>query len=112
MKKQVKPKQPVDLNKVTVKFKRWNCRIELGAYNNGRLAFELISIKNDEPILVATVNVPEAILRKDEVIIKNYSENEGVLEVLVKAKIISEPIGYIKTGFASSPICRILNYQC
>lgn len=94
---------------ITVKFKRWNCRIERGTYNNGRIALELVDIKNDEPVLVATLNIPEAIIMKDEVIIKNYGENEGVLEVLIQANIISAPIGYVFTGLVLSSVCKLLN---
>lgn len=91
-----------------IKFKKWDCRLEKGVYNNGRIALELVNVKNDEPVLVATVNVPEVDIEKDEVVIKNYSENEGILEVMVKAKIISEPIRFITTGHTSSPICKLL----
>lgn len=93
---------------IAIKFKKWNCRLEKGIYNNGRTALELINVKNDEPVLCATVNVPEIDIEKDEVVIKNYSENQGVLDVLVKAKIISEPIRFITTGLTSSPICKLL----
>lgn len=91
-----------------IKFKRWNCRLEKGVYNNGRIALELVNVKNDEPILVATINIPEIHIENDEVVIKNYSENDGVLDVLVKAKIISLPIRYTTTGLISSPICKLL----
>jgi hypothetical protein len=44
----------------------------------------------------------------DEVIIKNYSENEGILEVLIAAKVIGEPIRFASTGWTSSPVCKII----
>jgi hypothetical protein len=92
----------------TVKFKRWICFVEMGIYPNERKAIELINAKNGEPVLVATINVPEINIGVDEVIIKNYSENEGVLESLIKAKIISNPLRTIQTGFITAPICKLL----
>lgn len=91
-----------------VKFKRWICFIEMGIYPNDRKAIELINAKNGESVLVATINVPEIIINEDEVIIKNYTENEGVLEALIKAKVISSPIRTIQTGFITAPICKLL----
>jgi hypothetical protein len=92
----------------TVKFKRWICFVEMGTYPNDRNAIELINSKNGEPILVATINVPEILINEDEVIIKNYSENEGVFEALIKAKIIGNPIRTIQTRFITAPICKLL----
>lgn len=92
----------------TVKFKRWICFVEMGTYPNDRKAIELINAKNGEPVLVATINVPEISIDEDEVIIKNYSENEGVLEALIIAKVISCPVRIIHTGLITAPICKLL----
>jgi hypothetical protein len=92
----------------TIKFLGFNCRLERGEYNNGRLALELVDIKSDEPVAVATVNMPMEALSKDEVVIKNYSENEGILDALIKAKVISQPIRIVQSGYVSSPICKLL----
>lgn len=92
----------------TVKFKRWICFLELGIYPNGRKAIELIDAKNGESVLVATINVPEVQINDDEVIIKNYSENEGILEALIKSNVISSPIKTIQTGFITAPICKLI----
>ena len=91
-----------------IKFKKWNCLIEKGKYNNGRIALSFVNKRNGEDIIVATVNIPEVRIAKDEVIIKNYSENEGVLEILMQAGIISEPVRSIETVFVTFPICKLL----
>jgi hypothetical protein len=103
-----------------IKFKDWNCRLVFGRYGNGRIAIQLY---NDEPIdeghyiaqpgtsliATATVNVVDCeLLGKNQIIIKNYSENEGMLEALVQAKIISTPVGKAKTGFVTVAICDLL----
>jgi hypothetical protein len=92
----------------SINFQGFECRIEMGQYSNGRTAMELVEIGTEEPVLVATVNIPFEALMKDEVIIKNYSENEGILEVLIAANVISEPIRYASTGWTSSPVCKLL----
>lgn len=89
-------------------FKNWKCFIEKGTYSNGRIALELIHSKDGEPVLVATINIPEIFVAKDEVIIKNYSENEGVLELLINANIISKPLRMVESSFITAPICRLL----
>jgi hypothetical protein len=48
-------------------------------------------------------------LESNEVAIKNYSENQGVLEVLIAANIISEPVRFIASGFIEAPICKLIN---
>jgi|APSaa5957512576_1039674.scaffolds.fasta_scaffold12820_6 hypothetical protein len=88
-----------------VKFKQWNCEVEFGEYSNGRIAIELV---DPEPIAVATVNLPDVVLKDDEVIIKDYSENEGVLDALVEAGYVSKPIDWVRTGFVTCPICKLL----
>ena len=80
----------------------------MGQYSNGRTALELVEIGTDEPVLMASVNVPFEPLFDDEVIIKNYSENEGILAVLIAAKVIGEPIRFASTGWTSSPVCKII----
>lgn len=78
-------------------------------YGNGRTALEMVGSKGKfkgESILVASVNIPEERIEKDEVIIKNYSENEGILDVLVDAKIISKPIRNGSVG--GTFVCKML----
>lgn len=94
-----------------VEFMGFKCNVDINqTYANGRKAIILTDVVDGDSVAYATINVEEAILLPEQVIIKNYSENEGILDVLVKAKIISEPIGSIKIGaWVSAPICVILN---
>lgn len=63
-------------------------------------------------VFTASVCLPEFTLGEDEVFIKNWSENEGVMEALVAHKIISPPIGEYPAGHCWAtkhkikPICR------
>ena len=91
-----------------VTFSEWDCYLVKEKYSNGRTALTLMEEDSHEEVLIATVNIPEVTLASDEVIIKDYSENEGVLKVLVEAGIISLPIDSVETGFVTCPICKIL----
>lgn len=57
--------------------------------------------------LVASTNL-DANLPKNMVAIKDYSENEGMLSALTEAGIVSEPVGYIASGFVEFPVCVII----
>jgi hypothetical protein len=81
---------------------------EWGNYSNGRTALELIGSEDKETVMVATVNIPDAQIEKDELIIKNYSENEGVLEALQKAGIIGPILRNVRTGFVTCPVVKRL----
>lgn len=94
-----------------VRFKEWDCIVQFHLYNNCRTAIELVDEKDGEPVLMATVNIPEAHIESDEVIIKNYSENEGILEVLIEAEIISGPIDYVQSDFVECPVCKLLKRE-
>ena len=56
------------------------------------------------PIATITVNIPG--LAPDELAIKDYSENEGMLESLMAKDLIELPHRYVVSGFVSLPIVR------
>lgn len=81
-------------------------QIKFGRYSNLRVAMWA----NDDdglPIVKLTVNAPYIELGESEVIIKNYSENEGVLEDLIEMKVV-EPIKEIIVGFETCKVCKVL----
>ena len=92
-----------------VKFKKWNCELQFGKYYNGRTAIELIEVGTGDPVAVATVNILEiGELENDEVVIKDYSENSGMLKTLVKHKIVSDPIATHKRDWVTFYVCKLL----
>lgn len=93
---------------VKIKFKEWDCVLQFHKYNNDRTALMLVDEYDGSPVAVATINIPNEDLGKDEVVIKDYTENEGMLDTLIDAGIISNPVAYIKTGYVNSPICKLL----
>jgi hypothetical protein len=57
-----------------------------------------------EPIMVASVNPPEP-LADNEIAIKNWSENEGIEDELIRFGFIPpHPIRFIQSGFVSIPV--------
>ena len=47
-------------------------------------------------------------LPKNAVCIKNYSENEGILEWLISNGIVGQPIGEFQYGYVNISVCEIL----
>jgi hypothetical protein len=96
------------MSAIIVKFKGWVCDLVFDWYTvNGRLSIDLIDLEDGQPIAHATVNIPDYDLPPDEVIIKDYSENEGMLAALVKIGIVKPTGKRIQTGFVYCPICKI-----
>lgn len=91
-----------------VKFKRWNCNVEFAKYNNGRTAIQLTEVETGEPIAVATVNVPDWPTYENHVIIKDWSENEGMYDVLHEAGIVGSIITLVPTGYVNGKLCELL----
>ena len=100
-----------------VKFANQLCNVRIDRYPSGQNLIQLIAFggPNDgEYWATASINMPGYTLEKDEVIIKDYSENHGMLEALVKAGIVQEivyPDGgqkVIPSGFVYVPVCKML----
>ena len=85
--------------------------VSLRKYNNGRTAIELLEMDPAYgyfPYATATVNVPEVLLADNEVLVKDYSENEGVLDFLIKYNIVTPTPNGVHSGFVWLPVA-ILN---
>ena len=90
-------------------YQTYDCQLVFDKYRNGQTAIELRddSYPFEGPVAVATVSLDES-WNKDEVFIKNYSENEGMLNSLINAGIISNPVRYISSGYVMIPVCKLL----
>jgi len=83
-------------------------RIELGKYANGRTRINLIDNLDNEPYATATTNLPDVLLLDNEVFIKDYSENEGILNFLTKNNIVVPTNKWATSGHVDIQVC-ILN---
>ena len=99
-----------------IQFGEWKCTIRFGKYQNNRIAIELMNAEpieeygyvmgtGTERIATATVNVPDFPLKDNEVAIKDYSENDGMLAALIHGNVVHMPHKYVQTGFESCPVC-------
>ena len=80
--------------------------IQWGRYPNGRVAIRLFD--EEGPYATATVNVTEAELAADEVAVKDYAENDGIM-ALLQAMGIAEPTGRrVPVGRVDAPVARLL----
>lgn len=93
-----------------VKIGEYNCEVVYFKYSyNNRTAIQLIDTEDGLPFARATINLPDVELEQDEVIIKNYEENEGIYEALVKANIIYPYHKTANNGFIEALICKLKN---
>jgi len=81
--------------------------IKLDKYANGRTRINLIDALDNEPYAVATTNLPDVLLLDNEVLVKDYSENEGVLEFLTTNNIVVPTDKWVTTGFVDVQVCTL-----
>ena len=100
--------EPVKL-KQQVKFKEWTCDVFYSKYaENGNASLTLIDSTDHSPIAIASVN-PGVEIPSDYVVIKDYSENEGMVDALIKADIIEKPETFVRLSqYVNAPICKLL----
>lgn len=79
------------------------CFFKLKKYMNNRTC---ISLEDEQkgPVINITINIPDVKIPEGAVAIKNYSENEGILEWLEENGFIKEIIGSIPYNWVSIPI--------
>jgi hypothetical protein len=100
------------MNYIQENFANWIPRVY--HYNgNNRIAIQYESESTEipgymEPECMATINVPDEHLELDDIIIKDYSENEGIYQCMVDAGHIAPAHKYVNSGFITAPVCKLL----
>jgi hypothetical protein len=84
----------------------YTLRVEFLKYQNGQIRIQLYDTADGFPYATATVATEKHLLKEDEVAIKDYSENEGILNTLIKHEIVENPHAFIQSGFVKIPICK------
>jgi hypothetical protein len=92
--------------KLSTKYGEYEVVIKMSTYSNGQKRMDLIDSEDGFPVAVATVAIEED-LPEGEIAIKDYSENEGVLNFLISEGIVSDPLRHFSSGFVKIPICKI-----
>lgn len=93
---------------IHTKYYSGEIKLQFAQYSNGRTAICLTDAVTGEPVMTATVNLPDEPLVEGEVIIKDWSENEGIMTSLMNAGVISDPIGTTYTGYVEASIHELL----
>lgn len=91
-----------------VQFAGFDCVINFATYANGRTAIQLCDATDGQPVSMATVNLPDEHMVEDEVAIKDYSENSGMVDTLVAAGVIARPHRAVPSGFVTIPVCSLM----
>ena len=78
----------------------------LRKYGNGRTA---VVLEDEEGLYaVATVNLPDEPLEDGYVFVKDYSENEGMLQALVDAGIVERTDkDTVQSGYVEVPVAKL-----
>ena len=90
-----------------IHFEGFDCPVQIEKYESGYNAIRLVDDKDGDTVAIASVNIPD--LQPDEVGIKNYSENEGVYDVLLNAGIITPSHREVQQGWITIPVCKLTN---
>lgn len=90
-----------------VRFKQWDCIVQKRQYGNGRPALQLIDAEDGSPVAWATVNLPDLPAGPNQVFIKDYSENEGMLAALVAAGVVKPTGESVRSRFVEMPVCEL-----
>ena len=90
-----------------IKFNGVECTLAFAEYENGNTA--ILLMEGGTRYAVATLNDPELeLLEADQVLIKDYSENEGMVKALQEAGIVQplypHPVG---TFGANTWVCKL-----
>lgn len=67
-----------------------------------------LEARDEQGFPYMVIGLPHKSLNKDEVAIKNYSENTGILEALLANNIVDKPHRFLRQGFVTVPVCKLL----
>jgi hypothetical protein len=97
----------------TVQFKDWRCRLYLASYSDGNTALSMYDTEDGSAITCVSINLApvEAELLEDRALIylKDYSENEEMLDLLVAEGIVERTGHTRQSGYIEAPLVRIID---
>ena len=93
----------------TTSYGEFQLNVEFAKYKNDQVAIKLIDSSDGMPFATATLCVEDDLLKEGEVAIKDYSENEGILNSLIESNIVEPPHAFIQSNFVKIPICKLIS---
>ena len=88
-----------------VKFRGTECIVRAREYNNGNLAIELLESETGDHYTPCTVNV--GLTPAGSVAVKDYSENEGMLDFLRGIGLVGDTMYTVQSGFVLVPVVEL-----
>ncbi len=91
-----------------VDFHGRTCSLRFCRYGNNRPALTLVDPTTGEAEATCTVNIPELELAPDEILVKDYNENSGMLKSLELAGVVKSTGKCVQSGYVRIPVCKLL----
>ena len=91
----------------TVIFSGYTCDVQFSRYHDNNLAIILVDIVDGGPVATATVNIEGVELPANEVMIKDYSENKGMLRALQDSNVVGRIVDVIQSGYVDIPVVTL-----
>jgi len=111
--------------KINLRYGSYEADMRITTYHNGRTAIQLYDAEDGMPLLTASVNIqefPEEVIevlcnelgidKRRFVLIKDWSENEGVLMSLEEAGVIDVAKSTIPTGYCHANVAFLKEDLC
>lgn len=94
-------------------FQEWTCFITKTKYPNGNIKLKLIDTEDGQTVCTLTTNFTDIELTQEEIetciFVKDYAENEGVLQFLLDNDLIEKDIIRTYTvGYVMVPLVKVL----
>lgn len=96
---------------INLRYGTYDCKIKLGTYGNGRLAIQLLDINDEIPVCKCTVNLPGDPCEIGHCYIKDYSENEGIFNELIRHGIIEQSLSDSKRSTTGIEYVRFVSSE-
>ena len=91
----------------TIFFGGYACEMQLSHYLNGNKCISLVDTRDGSAVATATVNLEGVELPANEVMIKDYSENKGMLRALRDSKVVENIVDVIQSGYVDIPVVTL-----
>ena len=91
----------------TVIFSGYTCSVQFNRYHDNNLHISLVDIVDGGPVATATVNIEGVKLASNEVCIKDYSENTGMLMALQASGIVERVVDVVQSGYVDVPVVTL-----
>ena len=91
----------------TIFFGGFACEMQLDYYPTGNKSIKLMDTRDGSPVATATVNLDGVELSANEVMVKDYSENKGMLAALRDSKVVENIVDVMQSGYVDIPVVTL-----